>query len=178
MLTLESEGDLAISHNDVARAGTAFAACSGLTSPIQPPGRRARPIGLGDIGLATDDSQRAASGYETAFALARAVRYRFGQLRALVGLGYVTLMYHTGATALERFGEAVELAKALDDPVYEGNAALGASECLDRLGDLEKAVGYATEAYECFRNLRDDDGRRPRCSAARCANCCIASATL
>jgi tetratricopeptide (TPR) repeat protein len=151
VLTLESEGDLAISHNDVTKARTAFTALLQLDFPDST-GLTAvhAHIGLGDIGLATDESQRAASGYETAFTLARAAGYRFGQLRALVGLGYVTLMYHTGATALERFGEAVELAKALDDPVYEGNAALGASECLDRLGDLDQAVGYATEAYECF----------------------------
>lgn len=151
VLERETEGDEAVTRHDLGRAQAAFAALLALEPPdscgLVPVHAH---IGLADVGLASEDPSAAASEYETALALARESGYRFGQLRALVGLGYLTLMFHTAGTALERFSEAAQIAKAIDDPVYEGNAALGAAECYERLGDLDQAIEHATDAYHCF----------------------------
>ena len=151
VLELETEGDEAVTRHDLGRAREAFAA---LLAQEPPDSCGLVPVhahmGLADIGLASEDAQAAASEYETALTLARECSYRFGQLRALVGLGYLTLMFHSGVTALERFAEAAQIAKTIDEPVYEGTAALGAAECHERLGDLDQAIDQAADAYRCF----------------------------
>jgi hypothetical protein len=137
VLRLEAEGDDAVYRNDAARARTAFDALLGME-----PSRSHRVvtaharIGFGDIALACDNAEAAISEYEAALALAREDHYRFGQLRALVGLAYVTLMFHTAAASLDLFTEAATLAAAVGDPGYVGNATLGTAECQERPGHM------------------------------------------
>jgi tetratricopeptide (TPR) repeat protein len=160
VLRLETEGDGAVTRNDVAAARVAFTALAELgPSDSSHVVAVHVHVGFADIALASDDGQAATSEYEAALALARAHHYRFGQLRALVGLGYLTLMFHTGASALERFTDAAAIANAIDDPVYHGNAALGAAECHERLGNLDQAIKQATDAYHDFARFGAEIGR-------------------
>jgi tetratricopeptide (TPR) repeat protein len=148
VLRLETEGDEALRRNDVPAARRAFTALAGLklteSHPVTEVNAR---LGLGDAGLADENAEAASSDYETAMDLAAASGYRFGQLRALVGLGYMTLQFHSAAAALRLFTDAVALAREVGDLAYEGNAQLGRAECHERERDLEAAVRDAAEAY-------------------------------
>jgi tetratricopeptide (TPR) repeat protein len=160
VIRLETTGDDAVHHNNAARAQAAFSALLELESSKSHPVVTVHAcIGFGDIGLAQDDGEAAAGEYETALALATEAGYRFGRLRALVGLGYITLFFHSAGAALPLFAEADGLAKALDDPVYAGNAVLGLAETQERLGDLDEAVRHATEAYRIAADLGSALGR-------------------
>ena len=149
VIRLETDGDEAVRRNDAARASAAFTALLGLdSSPAHGVVAVHAHLGLGDIGLAADDAETATREYEKALTISAAARYRFGQLRALSGLGYVTLMFHSAGAALGLFTRAQALAEALGDTVYASTATLGMAECQERLGDLDQAVTHATEAYQ------------------------------
>jgi len=159
VIRLETAGDEAVHRNDFAAARSAFAELAGLEASAS---HRVVTVhahlGLGDIALGSDHAEAAAREYEAALTIATADRYRFGRLRALVGLGYVTLIFHSAGAAQELFRQAFELAQEMSDPVYAGNAALGVAECQERLGDLDQAVRYATEAYQSFSGIRSAIG--------------------
>jgi tetratricopeptide (TPR) repeat protein len=151
VIRLETQGDEAVHRNDFTAARAAFTELAGLeTEPVHQVITVHAHLGLGDIELGGDNAEAAAREYETALTLAGTSRYRFGQLRALVGLGYITLIFHSAGAARDLFTRAFTLARQLADPVYAGNAALGAAECAERLGELEQAVTLAGDAYESF----------------------------
>lgn len=157
---LETSLDDAIRRND---PGAAAAICARLLDAEPSPGCRlvsvhAR-IGLGDAAMAADEVDRAMAEYEEAVRLATADGYRFGLLRALVPLAYLTLRYHSARAAAELFTSAGILGRALDDPVYTGNALLGRAECVESLEGPAAAVEFATEAYEVFSSVRSTMGQ-------------------
>jgi tetratricopeptide (TPR) repeat protein len=151
IIALEDEGDAAIRRNDAERARNV---CGRLLTLEPDPAHRLVTVhahtGLGDIGLAANDGETAAQEYEAALAAALADHYRFGQLKPLVGLGYVTLMFHSAGTAIDRFREAARLAREVGDPLFVSNALLGVAECEERSGDLESAAAHAREAYDAM----------------------------
>ncbi|WP_131738716.1 tetratricopeptide repeat protein [Actinomadura roseirufa] len=116
-------------------------------------------LALGDVARARDDAEGAVGEYEAVLAICRDDGYRFGRMRALVALGYVTLMYHSAGAARTRFGEALDLAHALGDLGYGANAALGLAECHERLGDLPAAADLARTALAAFDDLGNALGR-------------------
>jgi tetratricopeptide (TPR) repeat protein len=160
VLRLETEGDEALRRNDVVAARAAFTSLLGLglteSHPVVAVNGR---VGLGDIGLADEAAETAAGEYETALSLATEGGYRFGRLRALVGLGYITLEFHSAASALGLFIEAVTLASAMDDLAYAANAQLGTAESQERLGNLETAVRHAEESYRIADRIGSPLGR-------------------
>ncbi len=159
ILNREDAGDQAITGNDHRHAAALFtellAVEPSATHRVVTVNAR---IGLGDAGLAVADTESAAREYEAALSLARTDRYRFGQLRALTGLGYLTLMQHSASAALARFREAAAIAAAIGDRGYAASAVLGAGECRERLGDLDDAVRLGTEAYADFAGMRSAVG--------------------
>jgi tetratricopeptide (TPR) repeat protein len=160
VIRLETAGDDAVHGNDVSQAEAVFLALRAReTSASHRVLTVHAHLGFGDIGLARDDAEVAAGGYEAALTLAISDGYRFGQLRALVGLGYVTLIFHSAGAALDLFTQALALARVLGDPGYAGNAALGVAECQERLGHLDQAVGHAEQAYRDFDGIGAVMGR-------------------
>jgi tetratricopeptide (TPR) repeat protein len=160
VIRLETAGDGAVRRSDFTSARTAFAELLGRESPESGSVVTVHArLGLGDIGLNGDDAEAAAREYEAALVLAGEAGYRFGRLRALIGLGYVTLTFHSAGAALSLFTEASALAVALGDPGYAGNAALGTAECQERLGNLDRAAEHAAEAYQIFADLGSALGR-------------------
>ncbi len=116
-------------------------------------------LGLGDIARAREDIEGAVCEYEAVLMICRDDGYRFGRMRALIGLSYVTLMYHSAGAARQRFAETLELARELNDQVYLGNAALGLAECHERMGDLRAAADLARVSLEVFDQLGNTLGR-------------------
>jgi tetratricopeptide (TPR) repeat protein len=157
IVLLEYEGDLAIRRG--AAAGGIFARLLSLEpSSAHRVVTVHAHIGFADVARAGDDGETAATEYETALRAAEKDRYRFGSMRALVGLGYVTLRFHSASAALARFGEAAGLAAAVGDALYVGNCSLGIAECQERLGNLGGAVEGATAAYDSFAGMRSPLG--------------------
>lgn len=159
ILSLEHEGDSAVRSNDAVEAREIFTRLLGLEpSATHRVVTVHAHIGFADIARVNDDSEAAVREYEIALGVAGTDGYRFGRMRALVGLGYVTLLFHSASTALARFTEATALAAAVDDPLYAGNCALGAAECQERLGNLDGAVAGATAAYDSFESMKSPLG--------------------
>lgn len=158
IVLLENEGDLAV-RRGASAAGDSFARLL-LVEPssVHRVVTVHAHIGFADVAFANDDGETAAGEYETALRIAEEDRYRFGSMRALVGLGYVTLLFHSAGAALDRFGEAAGLADAVGDALYAGNCSLGIAECQERLGNFDGAVEGATAAYDSFASMRSPLG--------------------
>ncbi|EIV91904.1 hypothetical protein FraQA3DRAFT_1389 [Frankia sp. QA3] len=160
VLDLETEGDLAIRRGDHDRARKAF---TQLAEHESTAGHRVvrihALIGAGDVARAVDEVDSAIAAYEEALSLSVTDRYRFGQLRALVPLGYLTIAYASAGTATERFTLAESLAAELEDPLYRANAALGLADCAERSGDLNGAIDLASTAYTAFEQVGSPIGK-------------------
>lgn len=160
ILALETEGDLALQSGDLDRAATIFAE---LANHEPAPEHRAvlvhARIGIGDVARARDRIDDAIAAYEEAVSLAISDHYRFGELRAIVPLGYLSLAYSTATTAAQRFQRAEELAVDLGDTLYAANAALGLAECAERAKDLDGAINLALAALARFERVGSPIGR-------------------
>lgn len=154
IIALETEGDGLVRVNDTAAVRRVF----GELLTLEPSATHRVVtvhawIGFGDAALAEDDAVEAARQYEAALALATEDHYRFGRLRALTGLGYITLRFHSAATSLDFFNEAAAIADELGDILYAANGALGIAECEERVGTLDRAAQYAERAHDDFVRL-------------------------
>ncbi|MDX3131385.1 tetratricopeptide repeat protein [Streptomyces europaeiscabiei] len=159
-LRLETEGDNALRAGSFSVALTAYRALLGEETGSKPqlPTVHAH-IGLGTMARDRNDIEAAAGHFETAAAVAADSMYRFGRMQALVHWAYMTLWHHSAELALDQFREAAEIADALDDPVFQGNAQLGAAECAERLGDLDRMEQHGKAAYAMFSAVRSTQGR-------------------
>ncbi|MFD9001448.1 hypothetical protein ACFV0T_10830 [Streptomyces sp. NPDC059582] len=155
-LRLETEGDNAVragSHNE------AFAAVRALLEAET--GNRPRlptvhaHIGLGRIAVAQEDIEAATEHFKKAAAVADDSTYRFGRVQALVSWGYMTLWHHSAKPALEQLQEAADIATALDDPAFQGNAAQHRAGTARGRGHWAEAVELFTESLALYRGIGD-----------------------
>ncbi|GHJ09846.1 hypothetical protein TPA0907_42130 [Micromonospora humidisoli] len=160
ILDLETEGDLALQSGDLDRAAAIFERLAGFEPTA---GHRVvlvhARIGTGDVARARDRIDDAIDAYEEAVSVAVGDGYRFGELRASVPLGYLSLAYSTGRTAEEWFRRAETLATELGDLLYGANAALGLAECAERAKDLDGAIELARTAFAAFTRVGSPIGR-------------------
>ncbi|MEV4663147.1 tetratricopeptide repeat protein [Micromonospora echinofusca] len=160
VLELETEGDRALREGDLDAARDTFIRLAGHETTADHRVVRVHAlIGEGDVARAFDKVDEAITAYETALTIATSDRYRFGQLRALVPLGYLSLAYSSAVTAGAQFRRAEALAVELADPLYRGNVGLGLAECLERSGNLDEAVELTTAAYQAFDEVGSTIGR-------------------
>ena len=106
--------------------------------------------GAGDAARQADDHDVAAPNLIEALDIAAADSFRFGEMRALVSLGYLTMAIASAGQAREYFDQAMALAAEIPDPLFEANAQLGAAESALRLHDPGRARRFAEEALERF----------------------------
>ncbi|WP_019057051.1 tetratricopeptide repeat protein [Streptomyces prunicolor] len=104
-------------------------------------------IGSGDVHRALGQAEEAVDHYETALGHSDSCAYRFGRLRALVGLGHLTLTHHSAVRATELFEEALTLAEQIGDPLYAANAVSGLGESAERRRELNQAAETHERAY-------------------------------
>ncbi|MFD0430666.1 tetratricopeptide repeat protein [Streptomyces zhihengii] len=116
-------------------------------------------LGLGKVAMERNDIESAAEHFARASAAADASRYRFGRAQTLVHWAYMTLWHHSAELALDQFQEAASIAGALDDPVFQGNAQLGAAECAERLGQLDRMERHGKDAYATFVSVHSAHGQ-------------------
>lgn len=113
--------------------------------------------GLAEVARHADDRETAVELFGHAVELARADGYRFGEARALVSLGYLTLTVSvTGAVA--HFEVAEHVAENVGDRLYAANAALGIAECWQRTRNWEAAAERAEHALAVFTAIRSPIG--------------------
>lgn len=80
-------------------------------------------------------------------------------MRALVSLGYLTVVALSSSTAAsEYFAEASRIAEEIGDRLFRANAELGLSECCQRLRELDRARDHATRALAVFETLKSPGG--------------------
>ncbi|MET8979383.1 tetratricopeptide repeat protein [Streptomyces sp. NPDC004539] len=159
-LRLETEGDNAVRSGSLAVAHTAFRTLLEEASEGRPRLSTVHAhFGLGRVAMEANDIETAAEHFETAVAVADDSAYRFGHAQTLTHWAYMTLWHHSAELALEQFREAAGIAGALNDPVYQGNALLGAAECAERLGDLDLMEQLGKDAYDTFVRVRSAHGQ-------------------
>ncbi|EKX60237.1 tetratricopeptide repeat protein [Streptomyces ipomoeae] len=159
-LRLETEGDNAVRSGSLAVALTAFRTLLEEATGGRPQLSTVHAhLGLGKIAMEGNDIEAASEHFETAAAVADDSMYRFGRTQTLVHWAYMTLWHHSAELALEQFREAAEIAGALDDPVFQGNALLGAAECAERLGELDRMEQHGKDAYATFLAVRSAHGQ-------------------
>ena len=149
------DGDAALVADDVASAQRAFE----RLIELQEPGRSTVPTvdglaGLADAARQADDVDAAIGFAERALTEADAIGYRFGQVRSLTTLGYLTLRAGSAGRAREIFTRAREVAQALDERLYEANALAGVGEASARLREFEDAKDALSRAGRRFAELR------------------------
>ena len=115
-------------------------------------------VGLGDAARQADRFEDAAASYEAAMELAAAGHYRFGLIRALVSVGYLTLLSGSARQAADTFQRAADLAKELDERVYLAAALTGLGDALVRLHEDSDAERALAEALRLCEFLRADVG--------------------
>lgn len=96
--------------------------------------------------------------YDEALALSSQEHYRFGTVRALLPVGYLTMMSGTARQAAEVFRRTAEIARDLDERVYLAGALTGLGEALGRLRDDDEAEQALASALTLFKSLRSDAG--------------------
>ncbi|MBL8929045.1 MAG: CHAT domain-containing protein [Kineosporiaceae bacterium] len=109
--------------------------------------------GLGDTARQHDQHEAAAQLLTAAIDLAANDGYRFGEVRALVSLGYLTMAVSSAHEALDFFERALQVAEAIPDALFAANAGLGAAEATLRLGRPGQARDRAAAAYRAFDTL-------------------------
>jgi tetratricopeptide (TPR) repeat protein len=152
---LTDKADAALIANDQATAENALA----VLRATHEDGLHVLPevdalIGLGDAARQADRFEEAAASYEAAMDLAVAGHYRFGLVRALVSVGYLTLLSGSARQAAGTFQRAAGLARELDERTYLAAALTGLGDALTRLhedGDAERALAEATQLCEFLR---------------------------
>ena len=107
-------------------------------------------IGSGDVHRALGQAEEAVDQYEAALGHSDSCAYRFGRLRALVGLGHLTLTHHSAVRATELFEEAHTLAEQIGDPLYAANAVSGLGESAERRRELNQAAETHERAYALY----------------------------
>ena len=115
-------------------------------------------VGLGDAARQADRFEDAAASYEAAMELAAAGYYRFGLVRALVSVGYLTLLSGSARQAVDMFQRAADLARELDERVYLAAALTGLGDALVRLREDSDAERALAEALRLCEFLRADVG--------------------
>ncbi|TVZ02855.1 CHAT domain-containing protein [Trebonia kvetii] len=156
---LTNAADAALIANDTAAAGSALTALRAT----QEDGLHPLPVvdalvGLGDAARQADRFEEAAAHYEGAMELAQAASYRFGLVRALVPVGYLTLLSGSAGQAADTFGRAADLARDLDERVYLAAALTGRGEALVRLREDDAAERALAEALRLSESLGADVG--------------------
>lgn len=159
-LRLETEGDNSVRSGAPAVALAAFRALLEEETGSRPqlPTVHAH-IGLSKVAMNRNDIEAASEHIKTATLLADKSMYRFGRAQALIVWGYLSLWHHSAELALDQFREAAGIATALDDPVFQGNALLGAAECAERLGELDRMEQHGKDAYAAFVAVRSAQGQ-------------------
>lgn len=114
--------------------------------------------GLGDAARQSDQHEAAAQLLTDGLDLAAHDRYRFGEARALVSLGYLTMTVSSAHEALDFFERALRLAREIPDTLFAANATLGAAEATLRLGRPAAARDLAAEALHAFDTLGSHQG--------------------
>ncbi|MBM9618867.1 CHAT domain-containing protein [Streptomyces zhihengii] len=159
-LRLETEGDNAVRSGALTVARDAFRALLAEAPPDRPRVAAVHAhLGLGKVAMERNDIESAAEHFARASAAADASRYRFGRAQTLVHWAYMTLWHHSAELALDQFQEAASIAGALDDPVFQGNAQLGAAECAERLGQLDRMERHGKDAYATFVSVHSAHGQ-------------------
>ncbi len=158
-VTLTAIADSALISNDIpaARAALAELVSTHERGLHQLPLVDAE-VGLGDAARQADEFEEAAGHYDRALELASAAHYRFGTVRALVPVGYLTMMSGSVLQAAGIFRQAVTLASELDERTYLAGALTGLGEALGRLRDDTGAREALATALELFEALRSDGG--------------------
>ena len=123
-------------------------------------------VGLGDAARQADRFEEAAASYEAAMELAAAGHYRFGLVRALVSVGYLTLLSGSARQAADTFQRAADLARELDERVYLAAALTGLGDALVRLHEDSDAERALAEALRVVRVSPGGRRHRERGTAA------------
>ncbi|MFJ8962887.1 tetratricopeptide repeat protein [Lentzea sp. NPDC102401] len=157
-ITAETLGDHAIRTGEYDRALNLFTelADDQRFDPITVTNAR---VGIADVHRSRGASSAAIDAYESALVASTQAGYRFGRLRALVPLAYLTLFHHSVTQAEVLFGKAAKLAEELEDRVYLANARMGAAECAQRSGALDDAATGYLSAYNMFVEVRTLTGQ-------------------
>jgi CHAT domain-containing protein/tetratricopeptide (TPR) repeat protein len=93
---------------------------------------------------------------EQALALARRLRYRHGEMEALIGLGSLSLAMDDLSVAERRFEEAVRLARQIGSHADAAEAEGWRARVSIAMGDLPTAVAHLEEAIRGTETVRND----------------------
>jgi tetratricopeptide (TPR) repeat protein len=115
-------------------------------------------IGLGDAARQADRFEEAAARYEAAMELAAKGHYKFGLVRTLVSVGYLTLLSGSARQAAGTFRRAADLSRELDERTYLAVALTGLGDALVRLHEDDEAERVLAEAIQLCEFLRADVG--------------------
>lgn len=115
-------------------------------------------VGLGDAARQADRFEEAAARYGAAMELAATGHYRFGLVRALVSVGYLTLLSGSAQQATGTFRRAADLARELDERTYLAAALTGLGDALVRLREDGEAERVLAEALQLSEFLGADVG--------------------
>jgi tetratricopeptide (TPR) repeat protein len=156
---LTDQADTALIANDVATAQTVLTALTAThEGSLHPLPEIDALIGLGDAARQADQFDEAATRYEAAMDLATASSYTFGLIRALVSVGYLTLLSGAARQAADTFRRAADLARKMDERVYLAAALTGLGEALVRLREDQQAEQALAEALRLSELHRMDLG--------------------
>lgn len=155
-IIVESRGDALVAHGSP-EADACFAAVMTLKDAWPHLTQIHAEIGLGDVARLGEEVETASRHYMQARDLARTVGHLFGELRASVALGYLTMAWRNVSDALRIFEECVTLSEALDERVYLANSLLGLGEAKDRLREAH-AEDDVMRAYSIFQEVRSPVG--------------------
>jgi tetratricopeptide (TPR) repeat protein len=115
-------------------------------------------IGLGDAARQADRFEEAAARYEAALELAAKGHYKFGLVRTLVSVGYLTLLSGSARQAAGTFRRAADLSRELDERTYLAAALTGLGDALVCLHEDDEAERVLAEAIQLCEFLRADVG--------------------
>ena len=165
---LTETADAALIANDGATAENALTALRAThEAGLHPLPAVDALVGLGDAARQADKFEDAAASYEAAMELAATGHYRFGLARALVSVGYLTLLSGSARQAADMCQRAVGLARELDERVYLAAALTGLGDALVRLHEDSDAERALAEALQLCEFLRADVGMENAAPAAR-----------
>lgn len=105
-------------------------------------------IGLGDAERQDDRLEMAITHLGEAKDTAKDCGYRFGEARALVSLGYVTMSVRSLSEAVAVFEQAADICRQIDERMYLANALIGLGEANGRLRNIEAAEAAFIEGLD------------------------------
>lgn len=156
VIAAESRGDSLLAQGS-ALAGACFQDLLALDDPWPDLVGVHALIGLADVARLKEDVEASGAYYAQAIARAREAGHEFGELRALVARGYLTMAHLSVSDALALFDEGVRIADSIGERLYLANALLGRAEAKDRLR-RGSAQDDAVAAYSLFKRLRSAIG--------------------